>query len=238
MASGFFHSFFISSPCLRLFGPGAAVHSDQDGGRLDILSPSGPHHGAGELEYGLRQCQESPRWQAKHILYFQFDSTQCVFSRLWYFRLIPGSASCAFQPISGYTGSLRATCCLSTWPGFATPWSLSCLPPSSVTSFPHKPSVSSRHLSASVLLALRPDFSACLSVCLPVCLPVCLSQANTALPALPVFPALVLLRRQSPSSLLFPLIFYVCFLGFVFVFLCFFVFFFCRFWHSRAENHP
>lgn len=54
-------SSFISSPRLRLFGPGAAVHSDQDGGRLDILSPSGPHHGAGELEYGLRQRQESPR---------------------------------------------------------------------------------------------------------------------------------------------------------------------------------
>lgn len=48
-----------------------------------------------------------------------------------------------FQPISGYMESLRATCCSNTWPGLPIPWFLSCSLPSSVTWFPHRPSVCS-----------------------------------------------------------------------------------------------
>lgn len=52
---------FILSRCPRLFGSCAAVHSDQDGGGLDIPGSSGTDNGSGQLEYGLRQCQEPAR---------------------------------------------------------------------------------------------------------------------------------------------------------------------------------
>lgn len=45
----------------RLFGPSTALHCDQDGGGLDLPGPPGADHGAGQLEHGLRQRQESPR---------------------------------------------------------------------------------------------------------------------------------------------------------------------------------
>lgn len=47
--------------CPRLFGPCAAVHSDQDGGGLDIPGSSGTDYGSGQLEYGLRQRQKPAR---------------------------------------------------------------------------------------------------------------------------------------------------------------------------------
>lgn len=65
----------------------------------------------------------------------------------------------AFQPISGCTGSLGATCRSSTSPGLRIPWSSSCSPRSSVTWFPRRPLVCSPSPVSLSYLLQRMTFS-------------------------------------------------------------------------------
>lgn len=164
----------ILTLCPRLFGSCAAVHSDQDGRGLDLPGSTGTHNGSGQLDYGLRQCQESTRyeipegWPLSNFGLFVCDYSiyTTVYNAFIVSSFLPLFLS---QPISGCMGSLRATCLSSTSPGLHIPWSLSCSPRSSVTWFPHRPSVCSPSpVSLSYLLpwlSFLPFLCFCLHSC-------------------------------------------------------------------------
>lgn len=75
----------MTPSCLsRLFCPCAALHSDQVGGGLDFPGSPGTDDGSGQLEYGLRQRQESarycrPRSQSLLMSNSQFNNTHFWF---------------------------------------------------------------------------------------------------------------------------------------------------------------
>lgn len=92
---------FISRP--RLFGSCAAVHSDQDGRGLDLSGSTGTDNGSGQLEYGLRQCQESTRYEMPEGWLLSNFGLHC----LWLFYLY-NCVSCLYSVLFSTSISLSA----------------------------------------------------------------------------------------------------------------------------------
>lgn len=119
-----------------------------------------------------------------------------------------------FQPISGCMGSLRAMWRSSTSPGFHIPWSLSCSPRSSVTWFPHRPSVSSPSPVSPSYLLQQPVLYLLLFIFLLK------ENSRSTSCFFPHHPSTLTLSL-NPSAVF----------SFLFLLLP-------RFWYPWAENHP